>query len=124
MRVGLILALVFWTVIFVIVFLATHAHASPLCRGQSGIASWYGTESGHKTATGAYFNGRSMTAATLIFPLGSRLKVTDMATGRSIVVQDNDHGPYIRGRIIDLSKAAAHALGMNGLARVCVERIG
>ena len=97
--------------------------ASPAYARTCGVASWYGSESGHRTATGAYFDGNSMTAATLIFPLGSRLRVTDQATGRSIEVLDNDHGPYVRGRIIDLSKAAARRLGMVGLGRVCIDRI-
>ncbi len=100
------------------------AHAGVPCHGASGTASWYGQESGRRTATGEYFDGGSMTAATLIYPLGSILRVTDLRSGRSIVVRDNDHGPYVRGRIIDLAKAAAARLGMRGLAKVCVEKIG
>ena len=99
------------------------ALAGTACHGIAGTASWYGAESGSRTSTGERFNGTSMTAATLRFPLGSILRVTDLSTGRANTVRDNDHGPYVRGRNIDLSKAAARALGMNGLAHVCVERL-
>jgi len=87
-----------------------------------GIASWYGTESGRRTANGERFPTREATAAHLTLPFGTRVRVTDMATGRSVVVRINDRGPYIRGRIIDLSPAAKRALGMGGLARVCLRK--
>lgn len=95
------------------------------CAGQTGIASWYGTESGNRTASGAYFDGSSMTAA---MPhrsmMGKRVRVTDMRTGRSVVVLVNDLGPAAWTlRVIDLSRAAARGLGMGGLAPVCLEVI-
>jgi rare lipoprotein A len=88
-----------------------------------GIASWYGSESGHRTATGAYFDGSSMTAAMPSRSmLGRRVRVTDMRTGRSVVVLVNDIGPARwTHRVIDLSRAAARALGMDGVARVCLD---
>ncbi len=102
------------------------AHAGVPCHGQVGTASWYGTESGSRTASGAYFDGSSMTAA---MPrrsmMGKRVRVTDMRTGRSVVVAVNDIGPAAwTHRVIDLSRAAARALGMGGLARVCVSLAG
>jgi rare lipoprotein A len=99
------------------------AHGAELaCHGQQGIASWYGAESGHRTATGEYFDGSSLTAAMPSRSmLGKRVRVTDMRTGRSVVVRVNDIGPARwTHRVIDLSRASARALGMGGLARVCV----
>jgi rare lipoprotein A len=86
---------------------------------QCGIASWYGY-TGHRTANGERFDGGGMTAAHRTLPFGTRVRVTDLRTGRSIVVRINDRGPYVRGRIIDLSPAARRALGIGGLAQVCI----
>jgi rare lipoprotein A len=105
---------------------APPAHAEPPCRGQIGIASWYGAESGNRTASGAYFDGSSMTVAspTINPRIGAHVRVTDLATGRQIVALVNDVGPAKRlHRILDLSRAAAQRLGMKGLAKVCVERV-
>lgn len=87
----------------------------------SGIASYYWEP--QMTASGERFNPNAMTAAHKSLPLGSRVRVTNVRTGKSIVVRINDRGPYIRGRIIDLSSAAASALGMRsaGLAKVRIE---
>ena len=87
----------------------------------SGIASYYWEP--QMTASGERFNPNAMTAAHKSLPLGSRVRVTNVRTGKSIVVRINDRGPYIRGRIIDLSSAAAGALGMRsaGLAKVRIE---
>lgn len=90
---------------------------------QCGIASWYGTESGRVTANGERFPGREATAAHRTLPFGTHVRVTDLRTGRSIVVRINDRGPYVRGRIIDLSPAARRALGGGGLWRVCLEKM-
>jgi rare lipoprotein A len=119
-----------WTALGTAVILALacllwgpHAHGAGMaCHGVSGTASWYGSESGHRTATGAYFDGSSMTAAMPSRSmLGRRVRVTDMRTGRSVVVLVNDIGPARwTHRVIDLSRAAAHALGMGGLAVVCL----
>lgn len=97
--------------------------AAPLCRGQLGIASWYGSESGTVTASGAHFDPNGMTAAMPSRSmLGRHVRVTDMATGRSIVVLVDDIGPAAwTHRVIDLAHGAARALGMGGLARVCID---
>jgi rare lipoprotein A len=91
---------------------------------QCGIASHYGTESGRRTANGERFPTGEPTAAHRTLPFNTRVRVTDVATGRSVVVRVNDRGPFVRGRIIDLSPVAARALGMDGLARVCIEELG
>lgn len=89
-----------------------------------GIASFYGREHhGGPTASGERFDMRAMTAAHRTAPLGSRLKVTNLKNGKSVVVRINDRGPFVRGRIIDLSRGAAEVLGFTGagLTRVAVE---
>ncbi|MFO1152659.1 MAG: septal ring lytic transglycosylase RlpA family protein [Rhodospirillales bacterium] len=80
---------------------------------QSGVASWYGPGfHGRKTASGERFNQYQMTAAHKRLPLGTVATVTNLKNGKSVQVEINDRGPYVRGRIIDLSKAAADHLGM------------
>lgn len=91
-------------------------------QAQSGIASIYGYESG-KTASGEPAAPGGLTAAHRTLPLGSHVRVTNTRNGRSVVVRINDRGPYVAGRIIDLTPAAARALGFSGLAPVTVERI-
>lgn len=88
---------------------------------QEGVASVYSTESGNKTASGQRLNPGALTAAHRSLPLGSKVRVTNRSNGRSIVVTINDRGPFVRGRIIDLTPAAAHALGFSGLAHVSVQ---
>jgi peptidoglycan lytic transglycosylase len=79
---------------------------------QYGLASWYGWRfQDLPTASGTPFNERALTAAHLTLPLGSKVKVTNLKNGRSVVVKINDRGPHVRGRIIDLSKAAARRIG-------------
>ena len=87
----------------------------------SGVASHYGFEGGSRTASGARYNPNGMTAAHRSLPFGTRLRVTHGS--RSIVVTINDRGPFIRGRVLDLSNGAARAIGLNGLGRVTAERI-
>lgn len=80
---------------------------------QKGKASWYGPGfRGRKTASGERFNPHRLTAAHRKLPLGTKAKVTNLRNGRTVEVEINDRGPYVRGRIIDLSKAAAEYLGM------------
>jgi rare lipoprotein A len=80
-----------------------------------GKASWYGPGfNGRPTATGEIYNQDQMTAASSIFPLGSRVIVTDLGSGRAVEVRINDRGPFRKGRKIDLSYGAARALGMVG----------
>jgi rare lipoprotein A len=77
----------------------------------SGMASWYGAElAGHRTASGDRFNPDELTAAHRTLPLGSRVRVTYQ--GKSVVVRINDRGPFARGRVIDLSRAAAEQIGL------------
>jgi rare lipoprotein A len=91
-------------------------------RSFSGMASFYGNESGSKTASGQRFNQNAMTAAHRSLPFGTKLKVTH--GGRSIVVTVNDRGPFIKGRVLDLSTGAASAVGLTrakGVGRVVAE---
>ena len=81
-------------------------------RGFSGMASFYGNESGSRTASGARFNQNAMTCAHRSLPFGTKLRVTHR--GQSVVVTVNDRGPVIRGRVLDLSKGAARAIGLTG----------
>jgi rare lipoprotein A len=85
----------------------------------SGIASFYGNESGSKTASGERFNQNAMTCAHRSLPFGTKLRVTH--GDRSVVVTVNDRGPFVRGRVLDLSTAAARAVGLNGVGRVVAE---
>ena len=90
-------------------------------------ASWYGNDFlGRRMASGKQFNPQELTAAHRTLNLGSKVKVTDVRTGRSVVVQITDRGPYLPGRGIDLSYAAARALGIvrRGVAQVRVELVG
>jgi rare lipoprotein A len=94
--------------------LPTRSGSAPI-RSVVGKASWYGPGfNGRPTATGEIYNQDQMTAASSIFPLGSRAIVTDLASGRAVEVRINDRGPFRKGRKIDLSYGAARALGMVG----------
>jgi len=93
--------------------------ASPtLSNAQSGIASVY---SGGRTANGETARASGMTAAHRTLPFGTLVRVTHRHTGRSVVVRINDRGPFVRGRVIDVTPAAAHALGFSGLAPVSLD---
>jgi rare lipoprotein A len=87
----------------------------------SGIASFYGNESGSKTASGQRFNQNLLTAAHRTLPFGTKLRVTH--GDRSVVVTVNDRGPFVRGRVLDLSTGAARAIGITsaGVGRVTAE---
>lgn len=101
---------------------ALHLHGRQVTR-----ASWYGNEfRGRQTANGSRFDPRRLTAAHPTLRLGSKVRVTELSSGKSVIVEINDRGPYIRGRGIDLSKAAARSLGMldRGVARVVIEPLG
>ena len=78
----------------------------------SGIASYYWQ--GQQTASGARFNPSAMTAAHRSLPFGTKVRVTNRRNGRSVVVTINDRGPFIRGRVIDISRGAAQVIGMTG----------
>ena len=90
-----------------------------------GTASWYEIKcnGGTHTASGETLNNWAMTAAHKTLPMGSRVRVTNLRNGKSVVVRINDRGPYVRGRIIDVTKGAAHKLGFikSGIVPVRVE---
>ena len=92
-------------------------------RSFSGMASYYGNESGSQTASGQRFNQNAMTCAHRSLPFGTKLRVTH--GGRSVVVTVNDRGPFVRGRVLDLSTGAARAIGLTsaGVGRVTAEVI-
>lgn len=89
---------------------------------QCGHASWYALTS--KTASGERMNPAAMTAAHRSLPFGTKLKVTNRKNGKTVLVRINDRGPFIKGRVIDLSKAAARELGFvsSGVTNICMER--
>lgn len=95
------------------------AQAAPGC----GHASWYALTS--KTASGERMNPAKLTAAHRSLPFGTKVKVTNKRNGKSVVVRINDRGPFIKGRVIDVSKAAAQNIGMvsSGTAQVCYQII-
>ena len=87
----------------------------------SGMASYYGNESGSRTASGQRFNQNAMTAAHRTLPFGTKVRVTH--GGQSVIVTINDRGPFVRGRVLDLSTGAARAIGLTGagVGRVTAE---
>lgn len=90
----------------------------------TGSASWYGGKfHGRKTASGERYNQNALTAAHKTLPFGTKVRVTNESNGKSVVVRINDRGPYVGKRVIDLSRAAANAVGMvqRGVARVKVQ---
>src|SRR5258708_13461458 len=94
---------------------------------ETGIASWYGMDyDGHLTANGEVFGRNAVSGAQPTLPMPVNVRVTNLQNGRSLVVRVNDRGPYVNGRILDLSEHAADLLGfrLNGLARVRVTYIG
>ena len=95
--------------------------APTIASAQSGIASVY---SEGPTATGERVVASGMTAAHRTLPFGTMVRVTNTSNGRSVVVRINDRGPFIKGRIIDLTPGAAHAIGCSGLASVTVDVVG
>ena len=104
-------------------FSAVPTAASAGSKNISGAASYYGKRfHGRRTANGESFNMNSMTAAHKTLPFGTKVKVTNRSNGKSVVVRINDRGPYVGGRVIDLSRAAAARIGMihSGTARVSI----
>ena len=87
-----------------------------------GVASFYGNElAGNRTASGERFNPRALTAAHRTLPLGSKLRVTNKSNGKSVVVRINDRGPFHKGRLIDVSYAAAQQISMIGAGKAAVK---
>ena len=89
---------------------------------QCGNASWYALYS--QTASGEQMNPAELTAAHRTLPFGTKLKVTNQKNGKSVIVRINDRGPFIKGRVIDLSKGAARQLGFisSGVANICMAK--
>jgi rare lipoprotein A len=89
---------------------------------QAQVATYYGKEfAGHRTASGERFNPGAMTAAHRTLPFGTRVRVTNSHSGRSVIVRINDRGPFVKGRSIDLSSGAARAIGMGSTGNVRIE---
>ncbi len=118
MRNGLIAAT---AAAFCACFLSSLAISAPADAAQRGMASYY--KSGNRTASGERFNPMGLTAAHRSLPFGTKVRVTQVKSGRSVVVRINDRGPFVGGRIIDLSLGAARAIGLNlsGVARVEID---
>jgi rare lipoprotein A len=88
---------------------------------QTGAASWYGPGfHGKKTANSERLNTHDLTAAHKTLPFGTQVRVTNERPGTSVAVRINDRGPYAHGRVIDLSKAAAQAVGISGIEKVAL----
>jgi rare lipoprotein A len=105
---------------------APFAATEALAINQQGIASYYGNgHHGKRTASGERFNKHAMTAAHRTAPFGSQLRVTNLTNGKTVVVRVNDRGPFVRGRVVDVSQNAAQQLGMQGrgTARVRISRL-
>ena len=99
--------------------------AAPIEQGEEGIASWYGHPyHGRQAASGEIYNMYAMTAAHRTLPFGTEVRVHDLQNSRDVEVRINDRGPFVEGRIIDLSYAAAQAMGMTGIAQVRLEILG
>ncbi|MDO9391421.1 MAG: septal ring lytic transglycosylase RlpA family protein, partial [bacterium] len=89
-----------------------------------GLASYYGREfHGRKTANGETFDMEAMTAAHRTLPFGTMVRVTNLRTGQSVTVKINDRGPFVEGRMIDLSQGAARKIGIDGVEPVRLEII-
>src|SRR4051794_517051 len=120
---------------FLLVLLALALGLAPACSvlpvgwtgRQDGLASWYGPGFyGRRTASGVVYTGAALTAAHPSLPFGTLVRVINLANGRTVVVVIDDRGPFVRGRVIDLSTAAARRLGMtrDGVVRVRLEVVG
>ena len=96
--------------------------------GTSGMASMYGSKrdgyAGRRSASGERVSSGALTAAHRSLPFGTMVRVTNQRNNRSVVVRINDRGPFVRGRVIDLTPAGAHAIGMSGLAPVTLAVLG
>ena len=110
------------TKLFALSALVVSTIAMPtISSAQTGIASVY---SEGRTATGEQVVASGMTAAHRSLPFGTMVRVTNTSNGRSVVVRINDRGPFVKGRIIDLTPGAAHAIGIAGLGSVTVDVVG
>ena len=104
----------------------SHVYVDAPIESETGIASWYGGRwIGHLTANGETYRQGDVTAAHKKLPFNTPVRVTDLKTGKSVVVRINNRGPFVRGRIIDLSVVAAKQLGTydRGLAKVKIQAL-
>ncbi len=97
---------------------AENAKAEHAAKMQSGIASVYGYETGSRTASGRHLKLTALTAAHRTLPFGTKVLVTNKRNGRTVTVEIIDRGPFVKGRVIDLTPAAARSLGFSGLTQV------
>jgi len=95
-------------------------HLTPSAADQVGVASVYSHESGSATASGKKLDREALTAAHRTLPFGTKVKVTNKSNGRSVIVTIDDRGPFVRGRVIDVTPAVARLLGFSGLAQVAI----
>ena len=100
----------------ILIYQFSPTHLTPSAADQ--VASVYSHESGSGTASGQKLNREAFTAAHRTLPFGSKVKVTNKSNGRSVIVTINDRGPFVHGRVIDVTPAAARMLGFSGLAQV------
>jgi rare lipoprotein A len=105
---------------FVAISAVVSLQSNEAAASQCGVASWY--KMGTKTASGERMNANALTAAHRSLPFGTKVRVDNLGNGRSVVVRINDRGPFVRGRVIDVTRAAAKRLGMihSGTAHVKV----
>lgn len=104
---------------------STQTVPAPIIQGEEGIASWYGHPfHGRQAASGEIYDMYAMTAAHRTLPFNTQVRVHDLENGRDVDVRITDRGPFVDGRIIDLSYAAAMAMGMTGIAHVRLEILG
>ena len=123
-RKGIASVLVFALLLVAMVAFAAETLTGAVGQTESGLAAVYsGRLNGHRTASGARYNAKALTAAHQTLPFGTRVKITNLKNNKSVVVRVNDRGPKQAGRILDISKAAAKALGIhhNGMAEVKLE---
>ena len=109
------------TFTFAVTLVATCIGLPMIASAQSGIASVYDYG---RTANGEHVRSGALTAAHRSLPFGTMVRVTNNSNGRSVVVRINDRGPFVKGRVIDLTPAGARALGFDGLARVSLDVVG
>ena len=104
-----------WFVLYIASLITSLVSAA---NAQEGVASQYGRNSGSRVACGGKLEEGALTAAHRTLPCGTRVRVTNKSNGQSVTVTINDRGPFVGGRVIDLTPAAAKAIRMGGLARV------
>ena len=108
-----------WFILYIASLITSLVSAA---NAEEGVASQYGRDSGNRVACGGELDEGALTAAHRTLPCGTRVRVTNKSNGQSVTVTINDRGPFVGGRVIDLTPAAAKAIRMGGLARVRLSR--